>query len=255
MKRAFDIILSVIGILLCSPVLLISAIAVKLTSDGPVLFRQERVGRGFRSFVIYKFRTMIDRAHEQDSLITFDGDARVTGVGKILRTLKIDELPQLWNVLKGDMSFVGPRPEVRRYVDLYPDQYAEILTVRPGITDIASIKYSNESEVLSLFDDPTDAYIRLVLPDKLQLGRRYVQRSSFWFDLELILETILKITHLHIRQPRFRKPVASEDHTASEPNYVPDKSPYFIGRPVTSSRVGLAAANDGERTANTRAAS
>jgi lipopolysaccharide/colanic/teichoic acid biosynthesis glycosyltransferase len=254
MKRTFDIIFSLVGLLLCSPVMLISAVAVKLTSKGPVLFRQERIGLRFRPFVIFKFRTMVDKTGEQDSLICCGADPRVTGVGRILRTLKVDELPQLWNVLKGDMSFVGPRPEVRKYVELYPDVYAEILTVRPGITDTASIKYSNESEVLGLFENPTDAYIHFVLPDKLQLSRQYVQKSSFWLDLELILETILKITHLQAQQPSFRKPVTSVNPTASESNYVPDKLSYLAGRPISPSHAGLAPINDCDRPASTRAA-
>jgi len=188
-KRAFDIVCSGLGLLLLAPLLLVLALWIKLDSNGPVLFRQERVGRFGERFMIHKFRTMrMDNAGPQ---ITVGVDPRITGAGRLLRRTKLDELPQLWDVLRGEMSLVGPRPEVPRYVALYPEaQRAVVLSVRPGITDLASLQYRDEGEQLARAADPERAYVEQVLPAKLALSARYVQEASFAGDLRLILATL-----------------------------------------------------------------
>jgi lipopolysaccharide/colanic/teichoic acid biosynthesis glycosyltransferase len=189
-KRTIDIGVSLVGLATLSPLLLLTAIAVKLTSTGPVLFRQERIGRDFRPFKILKFRTMVQDAPSLGRAITVGADPRITFAGKWLRLTKIDELPQLLNVLKGDMSLVGPRPEVRRYVELFADDYADVLSVRPGITDLASIQFRHESELLGKAADPDAEYCQNILPEKIRLAKEYVQRSSIGFDLLIILRTL-----------------------------------------------------------------
>ena len=192
-KRAFDILVSVAGLIVLLPLLLLVATAIKLDSSGPVFFRQWRVGRKFRRFGIYKFRTMIDDAVDRGLPITVGRDSRITRVGKILRKTKIDELPQLLNVLKGDMSLVGPRPEVPRYVELFRPDYEHILKVRPGLTDLASLKYSDEASILGQSANPERDYVARLLPDKIRLAKEYIQRSSLLFDVKLIVETIIKL--------------------------------------------------------------
>ena len=192
-KRAFDILVSVAGLIVLLPLLLLVATAIKLDSSGPVFFRQWRVGRKFRRFGIYKFRTMIDDALDRGLPITVGRDSRITRVGKILRKTKIDELPQLLNVLKGDMSLVGPRPEVPRYVELFRPDYEHILKVRPGLTDLASLKYSDEASILGQSANPERDYVARLLPDKIRLAKEYIQRSSLLFDAKLIVETIIKL--------------------------------------------------------------
>ena len=193
MKRLFDILASGFGLLILSPLFLILAVWIPLDSPGPVFYRQTRVGRGGRDFRIFKFRTMRVGA-DKGSLVTIGGrDPRVTRAGAFLRRLKLDELPQLINVLVGDMSLVGPRPEVRKYVDLYTPEQLHVLDVRPGMTDAASIKYRNESELLGQAEDPEDYYIHVVLPDKLAINLDYVRNHSFWGDIQLIFKTIWKV--------------------------------------------------------------
>ena len=193
MKRLFDILASGFGLLVLSPLFLILAVWIPLDSQGPVFYRQTRVGRGGRDFRIFKFRTMRVGA-DKGSLVTIGGrDPRVTRVGAFLRWLKLDELPQLLNVLIGDMSLVGPRPEVRKYVDLYTPEQLHVLDVRPGMTDAASIKYRNESELLGQVEDPEDYYIHVVMPDKLAINLDYVRNHSFWGDIRLIFKTIWKV--------------------------------------------------------------
>ena len=190
MKRLFDILASGLGLLVLSPLFLVLAVWIPLDSQGPVFYRQTRVGRGGRDFRIFKFRTMRVGA-DKGSLVTIGGrDPRVTRVGAFLRRLKLDELPQLLNVLVGDMSLVGPRPEVRKYVDLYTPEQLHVLDVRPGMTDAASIKYRNESELLGQVEDPEDYYIHVILPDKLAINLDYVRNHSFWGDIKLIFKTI-----------------------------------------------------------------
>jgi lipopolysaccharide/colanic/teichoic acid biosynthesis glycosyltransferase len=190
-KRIFDIIAAFMGlVLLFIPGVLVAA-AVKVTSAGPVFFRQERVGRRFRLFRIYKFRTMVQDAPLQGGQITFGDDPRITRIGRILRKTKIDELPQLINVLVGDMSLVGPRPEVPRYVELFHDDYVEILTARPGITDLASLKYRDEASILGSATDPDKEYTIHILPEKIAVAKEYVRRASLWLDFSIIFKTIL----------------------------------------------------------------
>lgn len=193
-KRLFDLLLSCIGLLLLAPLLLLIALLIKLDSPGPVMFRQERVGRFGKPFRIHKFRTMRHEPAGQGLQITVGADRRITRVGGFLRASKLDELPQLLDVWLGDMSLVGPRPEVPRYVAHYPAELREkVLSVRPGITDIASIEYRDESAVLARAADPEHAYVHEVLPHKLALAARYVERSSLWLDVWLIWRTVVAI--------------------------------------------------------------
>lgn len=193
-KRLFDMAVAGAGLIGLSPFLLLVALLIKLSSTGPVLFRQERMGRGFRPFDIVKFRTMVPDAEKLGGTLTAGTDPRVTGIGRLLRRTKLDELPQLVNVLKGEMSLVGPRPEVPRYVELFREDYNELLTVRPGMTDPASIKYRSESEILGGEGDPEEIYVADVLPDKIALAKDYVRRASFRADLELIVRTLLSLS-------------------------------------------------------------
>jgi lipopolysaccharide/colanic/teichoic acid biosynthesis glycosyltransferase len=192
-KRTFDFVAALLGLVLLAPLLLLVALLIRLDSSGPVFFRQERIGRGFRPFRIYKFRTMVYDAPRRGGPITFGPDPRITRLGRVLRKTKIDELPQLLNVLRGEMSFVGPRPEVRPYVELFRADYEEILQVLPGITDLASAQYRDEAEVLGRFEDPEAAYLSHILPDKIKLAKDYVRRSSLLFDITIIFKTLLKL--------------------------------------------------------------
>jgi lipopolysaccharide/colanic/teichoic acid biosynthesis glycosyltransferase len=195
MKRLFDIIVSFGALLLLLPLFLVAAVLIRLDTPGPVFFTQLRVGRGFRPFNIYKFRTMTHDPRNTGALVTVGHDPRITRTGKFLRQTKFDELPQLINVLKGEMTFVGPRPEVPSYVELFRADYEEILRMRPGITDLASIKYRDESAFLGQFSDPEAEYISRVLPDKIELAKEYIRCSSFVFDLRLMFKTIFKLFH------------------------------------------------------------
>lgn len=193
MNRFLDIPLAVAALAVTSPLWLVAAVGIKMDSCGPVFFLQKRVGRGNRDFRIYKFRTMkIDNG--SGALITVGGrDSRVTRFGYYLRRFKIDELPQLLNVLKGDMSFVGPRPEVRKYVEMYSPEQLRVLEVRPGITSPASIKYRNENEILANAANPEETYIKEVLPDKLKLDLEYINHRSFRHDLQLLFQTLTSL--------------------------------------------------------------
>ena len=192
MRRAFDAAAAALGLLLLSPVLAVVAAAIKLDDGGPVFYGQHRLGRGLRRFRLWKFRTMVPNADRLGGAITINRDPRVTRVGAILRKYKVDELPQLWNVLKGDLALVGPRPELEPYVRMYAAEYRELLRHRPGITDPASLAYRNESELLASAD-AEELYARKVLPDKLRLSLEYARRRSFYSDLHLILRTVLSI--------------------------------------------------------------
>lgn len=193
-KRAVDVAASATALVLVWPLLLAIALLVKLTSSGPVLFRQQRIGRSFQPFWIYKFRTMASGA-DLKGLITWGGDRdpRVTRVGRWLRRTKLDELPQLVNVLKGEMSLVGPRPEVQKYVEMFHDDYREILQARPGITDYASLAYRHEAVLLAAAETPEELYVSRILPEKIRLSRQYVQSSSMLVDLGLLWRTVLSI--------------------------------------------------------------
>ncbi|WP_349742902.1 sugar transferase [Roseateles cavernae] len=191
LKRLVDILLSALGLALLALPLLAIALWIKLDSHGPVLFRQQRVGRFGRPFMIHKFRTMAVDAPARGPQITVGADPRITRAGQVLRRTKLDELPQLWDVLRGAMSLVGPRPEVPKYVALYPDEMRELLlSVRPGITDLASLQYRDESAVLAAAADPERAYVEQVLPAKLALSSRYVREATLLGDLRLILATL-----------------------------------------------------------------
>lgn len=193
MKRAFDFIFSFIGLILLSPIFLIISLLIALSSKGGVFYKQTRVGKDNIDFKVYKFRSMIVDADKKGLLsIGKDGrDPRITKIGYILRKYKLDELPQLINVLKGDMSLVGPRPEVRKYVDLYDDNQKEILKVKPGITDIASITFRNENDLLSQNPNPERYYIQEIMPKKISLSLEYVKTRTLIKDIKLIFKTIL----------------------------------------------------------------
>lgn len=192
-KRLFDIILSAVGLMLIWPILLVVAVWIKLDSDGPVFYRQVRVGRGNKDFSILKFRSMYVDADKRGLITVGDHDSRVTRAGYYIRKFKLDELPQLINVLRGDMSFVGPRPEVRRYVDMYTPEQMHVLDVRPGITDEASIKYRNENEILAQQARPEQYYVDVIMPDKLAINLLYVAHHSLLGDLRIVLRTIKAI--------------------------------------------------------------
>lgn len=190
-KRAFDVAAAGAGLVVLSPILLVVAAAMKLMDPGPVFFRQTRAGLGFKPFEIFKFRTM--RVAGGGAQITSGADPRVTPLGRVLRKTKIDELPQLLNVLLGDMSVVGPRPEVPKYAELFKDDYNLILAVKPGITDYAAIKYRDEETVLAGYRDPEEGYVTKVLPDKIALYRRYIADIGFTTDVKIILATAAKV--------------------------------------------------------------
>ena len=193
MKRVFDLIVSSLGLLILSPLLLVLAIWVKCDSPGPIFYRQLRVGRGNQDFWLFKFRSM-QVAADKTGLITIGGhDPRVTRSGYYIRKYKLDELPQLINVFRGDMSLVGPRPEVRKYVNLYTSEQLKVLQVRPGITDPASIRYRNENELLAQVPDPEKYYREVIMPDKLKINLKYIANISFKNDLQIILHTFFAI--------------------------------------------------------------
>lgn len=189
MKRLFDIIASGLGLLVLSPLFLILSIWIKLDSKGPVFYRQVRVGRNNKDFRIFKFRSM-RVGSDKGSLVTIGGhDPRITRSGYFIRKFKFDELPQLINVFVGNMSLVGPRPEVRHYVDYWTPEQMHVLDVRPGITDPASIKFRNENELMEKAEDPEKYYIEVIMQEKLKLYLEYVQNHSFWGDIGLIFKT------------------------------------------------------------------
>ena len=192
-KRAFDLILSLFGIILLSPLLLLIAVMVKIDSKGGAFFLQSRVGLNNTDFIMYKFRTMHVDSDQQLQLTIGDDDVRITKFGSVLRRFKLDELPQLFNVFIGNMSLVGPRPEVRKYVDLYNDTQKQILSLKPGITDYASIAYSNESELLLEASDAEKEYTENILPRKIELNMKYITEQGIFTDLKILGLTIKKI--------------------------------------------------------------
>ena len=193
LKRALDVALSGAALLVLWPVFALIAVAIKLDSPGPVFYRQVRVGRGGKPFRIFKFRSMVDNADKKGLTITVGHDSRITRVGAILRKTKVDELAQLLNVLCGQMSFVGPRPEVEEYVALYTPKQRQVLLVRPGITDYASIAYRNENEMLEGASDPRRMYIEEIMPAKLELNMKYLREISPLSDVKLIFATIAAV--------------------------------------------------------------
>ncbi len=194
MKRLFDFIASFFGLILLTPIFVLAALWIKIDSRGPIFFRQERVGFQGVNFQIHKFRTMVLDAEKKGKHITVGADSRITTVGSFLRKYKLDELPQLIDVLVGDMSLVGPRPEVPKYICCYSDdEKHDVLSVKPGITDNASIEFRDENELLASSKDPEAAYINEVLPKKIALYRKYVRERSFFGDVAIIFKTIFLI--------------------------------------------------------------
>jgi len=193
LKRTFDFVSSLIGLILVSPILLTIAILIKKEDGGPVFYRGVRVGRFGNPFRIFKFRTMVLNAEKLGGPSTADDDPRITRVGKFIRKFKLDELPQLINVLKGEMSIVGPRPEVQMYVDMFTGEEKAILSVRPGITDWASIWNPDEGAILAGSADPEKTYMEKIRPEKIRLQLKYVRERSFWNDLRIIAQTIITI--------------------------------------------------------------
>lgn len=190
LKRIFDIIVSFMGLILLIPFFIIVSFIIKLDSKGPVFYKQLRIGKDKKEFKIFKFRTMVVNAENKGMQITVDGDDRITKSGHFLRSIKVDELPQLINVFLGDMSFVGPRPEVHKYVSMYNEIQSCVLSVRPGITDIASIEYRDENTLLAKSDNPEKTYIEEIMPRKIQLNIEYIRNISIINDIGLIFKTI-----------------------------------------------------------------
>lgn len=189
-KRIFDFLFSLVGLLLVSPLLILIGLAIRLSDGGRAIFVQKRMGSGMQPFNFYKFRTMIENADQKGPLVTGSSDNRITPVGRILRKYKLDELPQLLNVLKGEISLVGPRPEVEKYVNHFEKEYREVLVIKPGITDYAALAYRNEEEILKQYDDPHQAYVEKILPAKIELYKKYMNDISLSTDLKLIARTI-----------------------------------------------------------------
>ncbi len=194
-KRLFDIVFSFLGLLILFPFLLIISVLIIIESRGGIFYKQQRVGRNNRGFSLIKFRSMRKNSDKSGLLTIGAKDGRITKSGYYLRKYKLDEIPQLINILTGEMSFVGPRPEVRKYVDLYNEQQRKVLKVKPGLTDYASIEYFKESEILSSKQNPEKAYIEEIMPAKLDLNLKYIDEKSFFTDLKIILKTIKKIVH------------------------------------------------------------
>lgn len=190
-KRSFDIIMSALGMFCLSPLLLLLSLAIILNSGFPVFYFQERIGKGGHAFKLIKFRTM--RTNSKGLQITLDKDPRITSIGSVLRKYKLDELPQLLNIFFGQMSFVGPRPEVRKYVELYTAEEKKIISIKPGLTGLDSLNYSQESELLKNKIEPEHTYITEILPEKIKLNLVYLEKRSFGYDISIILATIKKI--------------------------------------------------------------
>lgn len=188
-KRALDFSVAAAALIAVSPLMAAIAVAVRLSSPGPAVFKQERVGRWGKPFLLLKFRSM-RCGKAEGPLVTAGGDPRITSLGRLIRRTKLDELPQLWNVLVGDMSLVGPRPEVRRYVEVFPVDYQRILSVRPGITDLAALRFYREEELLASSPDPERTYIAEVLPQKIKLYLEYVETRSLALDFRILLKTL-----------------------------------------------------------------
>lgn len=192
-KWLFDKSVAAIALLVLSPVFFIVAIAIWATDRGPILYKQQRIGKNQQPFSLYKFRSMRVQPNN-NQLLTIGNDSRITPIGRFIRQYKIDELPQLFNVLNGSMSLVGPRPEVAKYVNLYSTSQLKVLSVKPGITDWASIKYSNESELLAKAENPEEFYVSTIMPDKLALNLEYIKNQSFFLDVKIVINTIFKVS-------------------------------------------------------------
>ncbi len=193
LKRLFDIIFSLIVLLTFLPLFIVIAVLIIVDSKGGVFFKQIRVGKNNVDFFLYKFRTMSLGSDKKGEITIGNNDSRITKVGSVLRKYKLDEFPQLLNILNGEMSIVGPRPEVRKYVEIYTKEQLNVLSVKPGLTDYASLEYINESEILGNSEDPNQTYINEVMPIKLELNLKYISNISFITDLSLIFKTIIRI--------------------------------------------------------------
>lgn len=192
-KRLLDLVVSAVGLVILAPFFLLFAAAIRIDSHGPVFYLQERVGKGGSLFRLFKFRTMRVGADKATAITVGQRDPRITSVGFFLRRFKLDELPQLINVLKGEMSLVGPRPELKRFVDLYQGEQRQVIQVMPGITDYASLEFRNENELLEGKPDPVDFYVKEIMPRKLELNLKYVKEQSLWTDVKIIVLTIVHI--------------------------------------------------------------
>lgn len=192
-KRVFDIVFAALILLVLSPFFLLLAVAIKIDSKGPVFFRQVRVGLNGQDFRIYKFRSMVQDADKKGLALTTEGDSRITRVGKLIRKCRLDEFSQVLNVLDGTMSLVGPRPEVRKYVDAYKPEYLATLLVRPGVTATASIHFKDEDELLNSGGDPEEIYINDILPEKMRYNLEYLNRISVWQDFKIMLQTVVAV--------------------------------------------------------------
>ena len=194
MKRLFDIVASLTGLIIFAPVMLIIAIVVKLSSPGPILFSQKRLTKGMKEFNIYKFRSMVSNEFREKNTVQIKGSSgEITSIGKFMRKTKLDELPQFWNILKGDMSFIGPRPELPRRLKYYNSKQKEIFSVRSGITSPASIVFSDEEYLMDQVEDPEKFYIEQIMPYKIELNLYYIENQNFFYDIWLIIATLLKI--------------------------------------------------------------
>ena len=200
-KRIFDIIISLIGLLLLAPILLVIIILIKMDSSGPIFYRGARVGKKGRLFSTFKFRTMVEDAETKGGSSTADDDPRITHIGRILRKYKLDELPQLFDVLRGKMSIVGPRPEVKHYVDMFTEEEKSILSVRPGITDWATLWNSDEGALLAGSLDPEKAYMEKIRPEKIRLQLKYIRERSFLVDIKIILLTLKAVVQKKSVEP------------------------------------------------------
>lgn len=196
MKRLFDIVASLVGLIVFAPIMLIVAIIVKVTSPGPILFSQKRLTKGMREFNIYKFRSMVSNELREKNTVQIKGSSsEITPIGKFMRKTKLDELPQFWNILKGDMSFIGPRPELPRRLKYYDKRQKEIFSVRSGISSPASIVFSDEEYLMNQVQDPEKFYIQEIMPYKIELNLYYIEYQSFFYDIWLIIATLLKIVN------------------------------------------------------------
>ena len=196
-KRIFDILVSLMMLIILSPIIIILAILIKLDSKGPVFYRQERITTNGKVFRIFKFRTMVQDADKRGTLVTIGNDSRITRMGKLIRKVRLDEIPQLINVLKGEMTFVGTRPEVKKYVEQYTDEMKATLLMPAGITSVASIKYKDEDEILEKAvkdgKDTDEAYVNDVLPDKMKYNLEYINKFSFWYDIKVCIDTVIGV--------------------------------------------------------------
>jgi lipopolysaccharide/colanic/teichoic acid biosynthesis glycosyltransferase len=192
-KRIFDCLFSCIGLIIISPIFILLSLLIALDSQGGIFYKQVRIGKNMRPFKLFKFRTMYANSDKKGLLTVGDNDNRITRVGYYLRKYKLDELPQLINVLMGEMSFVGPRPEVEKYVKLYNNEQQKVLSVKPGITDWASIRYVNESELLARSSEPEKTYINEIMPAKLAINLEYVKQNNLLIDIKIILHTFRAI--------------------------------------------------------------